>query len=84
MLVVKICIGSSCYLKGAQELVDEFRNAVKENNAETKIELSGSFCTGRCNRDGVTVQVNDAVYTGITKENFNDFFNDYVLREIKR
>ncbi len=80
MLIVKICIGSSCYLKGAQDLVEMFQNAVRENNIEGKVELSGSFCTGRCNRNGVTVQVNDTTYTGITKENFNDFFKDYILR----
>ncbi len=82
MLAVKICVGSSCYLKGAQELVEMFQTAIKENNIEGKVELSGSLCAGRCNRYGVTVHVDGITYTGITKENFNEFFKDYILKRL--
>ena len=38
---------------------------------------------GKCNRVGVTVQVEDYIHTVITCENFKAFFNDKVLSEIE-
>ncbi len=83
MVFIEICVGSSCHLKGSPEIVSLLENAVKENGLENEIVLSGSFCTGKCNRVGVTVTVADVVYTGITKENFHDFWNDTVMKAVE-
>ena len=45
--------------------------------------LTGSFCIGKCNRVGVTIQVNDDVHVGITVENFSDFFRNNILALVK-
>lgn len=82
-MIIEICVGSACHLKGSNQIVELFRRAVEENNLEADVTLAGSFCTGKCNREGVTVTVNDVVYTGITKENFKDFFNEKVLAAIR-
>ncbi len=79
MIFIEVCVGSSCYLKGAPQIVELLEAAVKTNNLENEIVLSGKFCSGHCNRVGVTVTVNGSVYTGITKENFRDFWNDSVM-----
>ena len=81
-MVIKICVGSSCHLKGAPELVELLQKAVKDNNLENEITLAGSFCIGKCNRDGVTIQVDDEVYAGITKEAFKEFWQDKVLAKL--
>lgn len=73
-MVVQVCVGSSCHLKGSPEIVDLLQKAIEENNLEGDIALMGSFCTGQCNRIGVTVTVDDDVYPGITKEGFKEFF----------
>jgi NADH:ubiquinone oxidoreductase subunit E len=78
-MIILICVGSSCHLKGSQEIVQMMTKAVKDHNLEDEITLAGSFCVGKCNRGGVTVQVDDDIHTGITRENFNDFFRDKVL-----
>jgi len=82
-MIIKICVGSSCHLKGAPELVELLQQAVKENNLENEITLAGSFCIGKCNRIGVTVQIDDDIYTGITKESFKEFFAENVLNRLK-
>ena len=46
--------------------------------------LAGSFCIGKCNRDGVTVQVDEEIYPGITKEIFKEFFQEKVLAVLER
>ena len=72
-------MGSSCYLKGSPELVDMLNQKIEENGLQDKISLSGSFCMGKCNRVGVTIAVDDEVFVAITKENFNEFWNDKVM-----
>ena len=83
MIIVQICVGSSCHIKGAPEIVAMVQNEVATNHLEDDIVLAGSFCTGQCNRVGVTITVNDTVYTGITKENFREFWNDKILKLVK-
>lgn len=83
MIVVQICVGSSCHLKGSPEIVELFEKAIAEHHLEHDVILMGSFCIGKCNREGVTVQVEDDVHVGITKENFKDFFNQHILPSVE-
>ena len=79
---IRICVGSSCHLKGSEQLVGLFQNAIAERRLEEKITLMGSFCLGRCNREGVSVQVDDKVFTGVTPASFNSFFEAHVLPKL--
>lgn len=81
-MIIQICVGSSCHLKGSADIVEMMQKAVAEGGLESEITLAGSFCTGRCNRVGVTIQVDDDVYTGITRESFAQFWNDKVLNKL--
>ena len=82
-MVIKICVGSSCHLKGSERIVELFQEAIAKNGLESAVTLSGSFCAGKCNRTGVTVTLEDEIYTGITPENFASFFNDKFLKLFK-
>lgn len=82
-MVVQICVGSSCHIKGSQDIVELLQAAIEEHRLEDEITLAGSFCVGKCNRIGVTVQVDDEVIIGVTKENFKEFFNDNILSKLK-
>lgn len=81
-MTVQICVGSSCHLKGSEELVELFQKEIAERKLEQEVTLAGSFCTGRCNREGVTVMVDDEVFTGITTEKFADFFEQNILKKL--
>ena len=84
MLIIQVCVGSSCHLKGSETIVELLEAAIAEHHIEDEVVLTGSFCIGKCNRVGVTVQVNDDVHVGITKENFKEFFNDNILAAVGR
>ena len=84
MLFVQVCVGSSCHLKGSQEIVELLERTIEEHHIEDEVVLSGSFCMGKCNRVGVTVGVNDDVHVGITRENFREFFKTNILDVIER
>ena len=77
-------MGSSCHLKGAPEIVELLQKNIAENHLEDDIVLAGSFCTGKCNRVGVTITVGDTIYTGITKEGFKDFWCDTILPALEK
>lgn len=84
MLIVQVCVGSSCHLKGSGEIVNLFENAIAEHHVEDEVILTGSFCIGKCNRVGVSVQVNDDVHVGVTTENFREFFKTNILDVIEK
>ena len=82
-MIIQICVGSSCHIKGSAEIVELLQAAVTEHHLESEVTLAGSFCIGKCNRIGVTVQVDDEVYTGVTKEGFKEFFQKNVLAKLR-
>jgi len=83
MMIIQICVGSSCHLKGAPELVELLQQAIAAHHLEDEITLAGSFCIGKCNRIGVTIQVDDEIHVGVTKEGFKDFFAEHVLAKLQ-
>ena len=83
-MIVQVCVGSSCHLRGSSAIVELLQQAVESYHLEDEVTLAGSFCIGQCNRIGVTVQVDDDVHVGITKENFNEFLSEHVLKKLGR
>ena len=81
-MIIQVCIGSSCHLKGSHDIVELMQNAIEEHHLQEEVTLCGSFCIGKCNRIGVTIQVDDEICVGITKETFKDFFAEKVLQKI--
>ena len=57
-MIIKVCVGSSCHLKGSYDVVETFKSLLKKYNVEDKIELQASFCLGNC-LQGVSVAVED-------------------------
>ena len=86
MIFVSICIGSSCHLKGSQKIVELFENKIKEEKLDNEIVLSGSFCLGKCNREGVTLTVGDGIteeiITGVKPEEFKEFWNSQIVPKL--
>lgn len=79
MIFVQICIGSSCHLKGSQKIVELFEEKIKADKLDGEVIISGSFCLGKCNREGVTLTVGDGVneeiITGVRPEDFKEFWS---------
>ena len=84
MIFVQVCVGSSCHLKGSADIVELLEKAIAEYHLEDDVVLSGSFCIGKCNRVGVTIQVDDDVHVGVTTENFREFFKKNILSAIEK
>ena len=47
MIKISVCIGSSCHLKGSYNVINGFQHVIEKNNVSDKVEIAGTFCTGR-------------------------------------
>jgi len=81
-MTIRVCIGSSCHLKGSYEIVELLQKAIEEYHLENEVTLAGSFCLGKCSRTGVTVQVDEEIHVGVTREDFKEFFRENVLKKL--
>lgn len=77
---IKVCVGSSCHLRGSYDIINLMKAAIEQNNLTDKIELKAAFCLGKCT-DGVSVQFDDEIVTGVSAENFDQVFHKYVLKD---
>ena len=80
MIIVEVCVGSSCHIKGSRQVVEQLQYLISENNLTDKVELGGTFCMGRC-QEGVCVTVDEAFYS-VTPETTKDFFEKEIKAEL--
>lgn len=78
MLTIVVCVGSSCYVRGSDQVAETIENLVAKEHLENDVELIGSFCMDACSM-GVSVRVGDRVYRGISPASAEMFFYDEVL-----
>lgn len=81
MIKITVCIGSSCHIKGSRQVVEQLQYLISENGVSDKVELSGTFCMGKC-QQGVCVTVDDTFYS-VTPESTGEFFAKEVLAKVK-
>ena len=43
-MTIKVCVGSSCHLKGSYEVIEAFKEVLKKYDVEDVVELQASFC----------------------------------------
>lgn len=81
-MILSVCVGSSCHLKGSYDVIEEFKKLIEEHNLSDKIELRASFCMGRC-ADGVSVKADDKYILGVNGANAGAKFVSEILPLVK-
>ena len=62
MVTVTVCVGSSCHLKGAREVILRFNEVLARHGLEKQVALQGSFCMERCG-EGVNWRIDDETFS---------------------
>lgn len=60
MITVTVCVGSSCHIKGAREMITRFSEFLTKEGLQEKVELKGSFCMERCG-EGINWEINGEI-----------------------
>ena len=78
MTTVTVCVGSSCHLKGAREVIERFSELLARHHLVQQVELKGSFCMERCG-GGVNWRIDDEPYTSVDEREAVEVFRKEVL-----
>lgn len=90
MMNIKVCVGSSCHLKGSYDVIQALKDILKKYDVEDLVELQASFCLGHC-AQGVNVRTDglsdsmkkkattlaedgSIILHNVTKENVEEIF----------
>lgn len=81
---VSVCLGTACYVRGAEKVLDEFQRQLEIKVGETTqdglFSLDCLRCVGACGLAPV-VTIGGKVYGRVTPEKVRDILADYYLRE---
>ena len=81
MTDVKVCIGTSCHLKGSYNVLMSFQQLVEQHGLHDSVMLSSAFCMGNC-QNGVCVTIDDENFS-LKPEDTKSFFENDVLPRLK-
>lgn len=82
MLLITICVGSSCSLRGSDELASNLFRLIEKDKLEGLVDIVGAFCMDACSK-GVSVRVGDQEFSGIRPEEAETFFYKEVIPRVK-
>ncbi|MBT9152099.1 MAG: hypothetical protein DDT35_00311 [Firmicutes bacterium] len=80
MLVITLCVGSSCYMRGAHQVAEAIERSIELHGLTAKVELQGAFCLGSC-LDGVAACLDGQPLPRLTPTNIDEVFARYILKE---
>ncbi len=77
---ISVCLGTACYVRGAEKVLEEFKKHLKiqvgETTADGKFSISCLRCVGACGLAPV-VMVGDKVYGRVAPEGVKDILAEY-------
>ena len=79
-MIVTVCIGSSCHLKGSREIIEKLQQLLHEEGLEKEVELRGSFCMGEC-VNGVCVKIEEELFS-LSPVEVELFFSEQILNRL--
>ena len=81
---ISICLGTACYVKGAEAILNRFKDklGIKEGECtkDGKFSIDVTRCIGACGSAPV-FSVNDQVYTKATLEMVDKVIEEYSNKE---
>lgn len=82
MIEVKVCVGSSCHMKGSYQVIKTFDELIKANNFEDIVKLKASFCLGGC-LTGIATMVDEKPVNNVGFSNAEQIFYQEIYEKAK-
>ncbi len=79
---VRVCVGTSCYLKGAQDILAKTLQMVEENAWGRYFDISATFCSEQCDK-GPNVNIDGVDYNHATLDQVKDILTKEADKRVK-
>lgn len=79
-MLIEVCIGSSCHLKGAYSIIHMLQDLIEQNKLGDRVELKAVFCMENC-RGAVSVRIEDSMVS-LNMGNTKEIFEKEVLQRL--
>jgi len=81
---ISVCMGTACYVRGAEKVLDEFERQldikVGETTSDGLFSIDCLRCVGACGLAPVAM-IGDKVYGRVTPEKVRDILSEYYIQE---
>lgn len=81
MVEVKVCVGSSCHIKGGAKTLKLFKELIEAHGVRDRVSLAADLCLNNCTH-APNVVVNEMIYGNVTPDRAEQFFMDNILAKV--
>ena len=78
-----VCIGSACFVKGSEKIIERLKQHISEKNLDININLKCSFCLDNC-KHGVIIKVDDKIFKNLSPNNIDERLETEILPYIRQ
>lgn len=82
MTTVTVCVGSSCHIRGAYDIIKNFDQIIRERKLQDSVLLKGSFCMEHCT-EGVNIKIDDELHSVRNLDAALELFQKEVLGKLR-
>lgn len=72
---IVLCLGSSCFARGSQEIVTLIKKYIDKKNIGDRVEFKGDHCSDHCS-DGPNLTVGEKLYQKISEKNITGILDE--------
>lgn len=80
-MIVKVCVGSACYVKGSHLIISRLQDLINANRLSKQVELKASFCLGHCT-EAVAVLIDEKEFFAVEEDSVVEFFNTHIKEKV--
>ncbi|MCB5259176.1 MAG: [FeFe] hydrogenase, group A [Candidatus Cloacimonetes bacterium] len=79
---IRVCVGTSCYLRGSQDILAKTLQMVEKNAWAAHFDIAATFCSEKCDK-GPNVIIGDQVIHKATLEQVKDLITKEAEKRLK-
>lgn len=77
-MVIEVCVGSACHLKGAYNVIKSLEKLIEEKGLKERVMVKAAFCLGHCT-EAVSVRVDNGEVVSVSEESVPNFFKENII-----
>jgi predicted metal-binding protein len=82
MLTLTICVGSSCSIRGSDELAAALEALIERDGVSDQFQIVGAFCMEQC-CNGVSLRLDDQQFQGLQPADAESFYYREILPRVR-